>query len=526
MAATQALIAKRAEEEQPQEQWSGIPLVFTAALSVVAILIHGYHPYAEDGGIYLPGILKLIHPDLYPSWTGFVTAQTRFSLFAPMIAGTVRLTGIGLMSCVFCVYAVSIWGTLHAAWLIMTRCSRSREGRYGAVVILALCMTAPAAGTSLLLIDPYVTARSISTPCGLLALAGALDVISDFKKTSRIRLSSLALCSLSLVVAVLMHPLMGAYAGGCVLLLACASMSNVRLRIAAFGTVAFFAIAVAAAVNAMAPVEPPSYARAALSRYYWFLSAWHWYEVLGLIAPLIVLSWLSISAKVLNERGRWLAQMAVSAGLIGLTVSMLFAHQTAHSHFVAMLQPLRIFHAVYMVMFLLVGAFVAGTFLERDPVRWAAICIVLGALMFFVQLETFPNSSHVELPWRSPANDWERGFVWVRDHTPRDATFALDPRYIDSPGEDAQNFRAVAERSSVPDYTKDGGIAAIDPALTEEWVVGEKISAGLATASDDERRASLAQAGVGWVVLPSALATALNCPYQNRSMKVCSVEGR
>jgi hypothetical protein len=215
--------------------------------------------------------------------------------------------------------------------------------------------------------------------------------------------------------------------------------------------------------------------------------------------------------------------MAIWAGVIGIAVSLLFAHRSARSYFVAMLQPLRIFQMVYIVMLLVVGTFVTATFLKRNPVRWTAIIAFLGALMFFVQIETFPNSAHIELPWRSAANDWERGFVWIRDNTPKDAMFALDAKYIDSLGEDAQSFRAVAERSSVPDYTKDGGIAAIDPSLTAAWIAGEAIQIGLATNSDQQRQSKLAQAHIRWVVLPGASATNFDCPYQNKSMKVCRV---
>jgi hypothetical protein len=523
LAATQALPARQIEEKHRKGRFDAVPVLVTAALTVMAVLIHGYHPYAEDGGIYLPGIFKLIHPDLYPTWTGFVTAQTRFSLFAPTIAGLARLSGAGVMLCILCVYVLSIWGTLYAAWLIISRCAKSREAELGAVALFALCITAPAAGTSLLLVDPYVTARSISTPCGLLAIAGALDIISEFRQTSRIRIRALALCAISLLVAAAMHPLMACYAAGCVVLLVCAAISSPRLRMAAFGAVAFFAIIVASLVNFVAPPEPRRYSSVALSRDYWFLSTWHWYEIVGLIAPLIVLWAITRSDVILNERGRWLAQMAISAGITGIAVSLLFAHQSAHSYSVAMLQPLRIFHVVYIVMLLVVGTFMAATFLQRDPVRWVAVGVVLGALMFFVQNNTFPHSAHIELPWSTPVNDWERGFVWIRDNTPKNASFALDARYIDSPGEDAHSFRAVAERSSAPDYTKDGGIAAIDPSLTAEWAAGEAIQAGLTDDSDQQRREKLAQAHIQWLVLESRSTTKFNCPYQNKSMKVCRV---
>ena len=174
----------------------------------------------------------------------------------------------------------------------------------------------------------------------------------------------------------------------------------------------------------------------------------------------------------------------------------------------------------------MLGALMGSTVLERDPVRWLATAVVLGALMLFVQLETFSHSAHIETPWYRPTNDWERGFAWIRENTPADATFALDDRYIDSPAEDAQNFRGAAERSSVPDYVKDGGIAAIDPALTSDWTTGQRIQNGLASIADEERRVRLARAEVTWLVLPSASKTNFDCPYQNKSMKVCRVPVR
>jgi len=522
LAATQTLLPRQINK-QPKERFDTIPVLVIAALTLVAILVHGYHPYAEDGGIYLPGILKLIHPELYPTWTGFVTAQTRFSLFAPSIAGIVRLTGINVMLCVFCVYVLSVWATLYTAWLIAARCLNSRHARYGAVAILALSITMPAAGTSLLLVDPYVTARSISTPLGLLAIVGALDIISEFKSSGRVRSRSLALCAACLLAAAAMHPLMASYTAGCVILLLCSFISSGSFRWTCFAAVAIFSAILAAVVNLLAPAQPHGYAAVALSRYYWFLSAWHWYEIAGLVAPLLLLWAISRNTTILNDRGRSLACMAIFAGMISIAVSLLFAHQSAHNYFVAMLQPLRIFHTVYIVMILLVGAILGGIFLRRNPVRWTATVLVLGGLMFFVQIQTFPHSSHIELPWRAPTNDWEQGFLWIRNNTPISATFALDANYIDSPGEDSQNFRAVAERSAVPDYTKDGGIAAIDPALTPEWITGQSIQTGLAKLPDNQRRAKLTLAQVEWLVLPSTSPTSFDCRYQNPTMKVCRV---
>ncbi len=218
--------------------------------------------------------------------------------------------------------------------------------------------------------------------------------------------------------------------------------------------------------------------------------------------------------------------MGITAGSIGLVVSLLFSREAGRSYSVAMLQPLRVFLIVYLVMILLAAASLAEIFLTRSPLRWAAVLLPLAALMFFVQMQTYPHSSHLEFPWTNASNDWERGFLWVRDNTPVDARFALDAKYILTAGEDAQNFKAIAERSSPPDYQKDGGIAAIEPALTSEWISGQSIQDNLANNSDAERRSRLDQAGIQWLVLPENSSTSFPCPYQNSSMKVCRVPDR
>jgi hypothetical protein len=57
---------------------------FAAALVTVltffALLVHGYHPFAEDGGLYLPEVKRLLDPGLYPYDTGFVVGHLQYSL--------------------------------------------------------------------------------------------------------------------------------------------------------------------------------------------------------------------------------------------------------------------------------------------------------------------------------------------------------------------------------------------------------------------------------------------------------------
>jgi hypothetical protein len=514
--------------ELPQPAPVSRPAAFLmiTALTTLVIAIHGYHPYAEDGGIYLMGIKKLLQPSLYPAWSGFVTIQLRYSLFAPMVAALVRASSLGLMTVMLVLYFVTTWLTLFAAWLIANRCYLNRLACYGAVSLLGLWLTLPVAGTSLLLMDPYVTARSISTPFTLLALAAALDVKREFNEGKGTEWRSIALCALSLFFAFVMHPLMAAYALGCILLLACLSLPARKLRLPATLGLCFSAVWLAACVEGLSPTPSPEYERVAGTRTYWFLATWHWYELLGAIAPLVVLAMLK--SGVLQRKGRpaWvLAHMAIAAGITGLGIAVLFARESSHSMMVARLQPLRIFQIIYVLMILAIGATLGERVMKRHAYRWLAAFAVLGGVMFFVQRTTFPNSAHIEFPGVAPTNEWEQGFVWIRNHTPEDSVFALDANYITDAGEDAQNFRAIAERSAIPDYSKDGGLAAIAPDLTPDWVDGEAFQQGLDRATDAQRVARLNVSSSGWVVLSRDATTGFDCPYRNNSMKVCRVPG-
>jgi hypothetical protein len=506
---------------------------FAAALVTVltffAVLIHGYHPYAEDGGLYMPEVKRLLDPGLYPYDTGFVVGHLQYSLFARVIAGLVRESHFGVEMVLLLVYLATFWMTLFAGWLLAARCYASREARFGAVALLTVWLTLPIAGTSLMLMDPYVTARSVSTPCGLLALVGVLEFLLPRFLIGEERWYGLALCGAAVAVAAAMHPLMGGYAIGSVLLLGVLLSPRRVVRI--WGTVALglSAVAMAAGLQLAAPTESKEYLRVALTRAYWFLSEWRWYELVGLVAPLAILSVVALGQRREGDAARvGLARMAMTAGVVAVIVAILFARMGSATHLVARLQPLRNFQLVYVVMILTLGAWLAERVLQRQTWRWVTVFSLLAGVMICAERTTFPASRHLELPgaltWRSQdsgGNAWEQAFVWIRRNTPKNAMFALDAEYITKPGEDAQGFRAIAERSVLPDYSKDGGVVANKPGLTGAWSAGQAAQTGLSNEPDSERSAELRPLGVTWVVLTRNAATGFACEYANEAVKVC-----
>jgi hypothetical protein len=514
-------------EEYRQER--SVAAVLVTALAFIAVLAHGYHPYAEDGGVYLPEIKRLLDPGLYPHGSEFVVGHLRYSLFARTMAGLVQESHLSLGVVLLFVHFATFWVTLFAAWLLAARCFVSREARGGAVGLLAAWMTLPIAGTSLMLMDPYVTARSLSTPLALLALVGALEfLLPQFEMEEGLAQQwwrGLVLCCAALAGAGVMHPLMAAYALGSVLLLGVMLSSSRAVRVWGTAGLGLTGIAIAAGLQLSAAPESEIYQRIMLTRDYWFLSQWHWYEWIGLIAPLVILSFVAMGPRRDGDDARLgLARMAIAAGVIAAAVAILFARTGMTIHLVARMQPLRIFQLVYIVMILMLGAALGERFLQRRPMRWIVAFSLLTAVMVIVERRTFPASKHLELPRgtsEDSGNQFEQAFMWISRNTPRDAIFALDAQYITKPGEDAQSFRAIAERSVLPDFSKDGGVVTNLPELAAAWLQGQTAQARLNTESDVMRIAALKPLGVTWVVLERSAETGFACKYANEAVKVC-----
>ncbi len=493
------------------------PQVVLLLLTGLVLLVHGYHPYAEDGGLYVAGIKKVLDPGLYGAHAEFVTAPMRFSLFAPLMAGLVRATGVSVPWMLLAIYGTTAWLTLFAAWRLAGRFTGSEPGRLGAVTLVACWFALPVAGTSLLLMDPYVTARSFSTPLTLLALGEAMEVRGD-------RWAWLRCCGW-LGLAALVHPLMAGY--GCVAVALLAMLGSRRrwVRVGGAVAVAGAGMIAAAVLQARTPPESAAYVRVAMTRTYWFLSQWAWYERVGAIVPLLVIAGLDWRGR---ERGRTLlARTALVLGGLSLLVAVGFARAGLEVHAVARLQPLRCLQLVYVVMTLLLGAWLGEQWLGTRPLRWCGMVALAGGALFVAERRTYPASAHLEMPWQAPVNRWEQGFVWARDHTPKEALFALDARYITrGKGEDAQGFRAVAERDVLADYSKDGGEAAIAPQLTAAWVRGQAAQTGLEQRSDTAREAALRPLGIAWVILETGSRSGWDCPYVNDTVKVCRLPGQ
>lgn len=528
-------------ETQPHCTVSGprarFDLLWIALLTPAVLAVHGYHPWAEDGGIYVAGAEYQLQPSLFPHDRAFATASSHYSIFAQTVAMLVRLSHQSLAAILLGLYLLSTAVALFAALRIAQRCFKSHRAAWVAVTLFGAWWTLPVAGTSLLLMDPYVSARSLSTPLSLLAIYTALlpwRPGEGWTPATRRPLAAIhpAIgCGIALLVAALFHPLMAGYALEFVVFL--------RMTIESRSTRAWFGVAALlllppALVQLSARPESPAAIAAAFSRFYWFLSQWHWFEWLGLLGPVLIF------AAVLRWGNFWITASCRSAcraalltALFATSTAVLYARLGFQAYPVARLQPLRAFLLLYAVMIVLCGGALVEAFAHWASraknsssaalLRWAPAIFVaaMAFTMFRVQRATFPSSIHLELPGRSNPNPWVRAFVWARDETPNDALFALDARYVNTEGEDGQTFRAIAHRSAIPDFSKDGGQAAIVTSLAPEWYRSALATRDLSSLSDVQRDVALQPFRVQWVILRAAALTAHPCPYRNDVVKVC-----
>ncbi len=493
----------------------------------------------------MAGLEYTLDPRLFPAYTDFVREHLRFSIFSPLLAEFVRLTHLSVRWTLLIADVLTIWATLFAAREVMRRCVRSEAAQLAGVSLLAAWWTLPIAGTSLLLMDPYVTARSFSAPLAILAVGFALD---DWPPPGGFRAElrsgggwrPVAGCLLSLVLAALFHPLMAGYGGALVLLVRVSRGGRAQRAWVGWLAAGVGALLLCAVLQAVAPAESGAVVEASLSRYYWFLSQWHWFELAGLLGPLLVLgALLRWGRNGMLEPALTLIRAAIVLGLIAMLVAGVFAREDAPKHIVARLQPLRAFLFIYAVMALLLGAEIWQAFSRwrlhfrnragRVVLQLATPVLIaaMAAAMLVVQRESFPASPHIELPveflgrtWAN-SNPWVQAFLWARAHTARDALFALDAKYVNTEGEDAQTFRAIALRSALPDYSKDGGEASITPALAAAWQRAAQAQQGLSRLGDTERDARLLPLGATWMIVAASAQTAHLCPYANRTVKVC-----
>jgi hypothetical protein len=476
------------------------PLALLLLMAAGAMAVHGYHPFVEDGEIYVPGIKKALNPALYPYNDGFFAAHAHMTLFPNLIAASIRITRVPVEWALLLWQFACIFMLLLACWHVGRLAFHDPRAKWGGAALVASLLTIPVAGTSLYIMDQYLSTRALSTPAVLFIVVDAME-----RKLWR--------AVAWVVFTALIHPLMAVFG---------LTYAVLVLWMASEKPEAHTAVAFLLPFGLFPPVTG-AYRETLESRPYFFLLRWEWYEWLGLLAPMALLGWFARIARrhhlpVLDL----LCRALLGFGVFFLAISLMISIPPGMARF-AELQPMRYLHLLYILMFVFAGGSLAQFVLKDKLWRWLLLFVPLCVGMAFAQRQLFPATPHIEWPGASPKNEWVKAFVWTRQHTPLDAYFALNPDHMNMAGEDQHGFRAIAERSMLADRIKDSGAVTMFPALATTWQRQVLAQNGWPSFQAGDFRTLKQEFGVDWVVLERPV-TGMDCPYKGRAVAVCRVE--
>jgi hypothetical protein len=407
---------------------------------------------------------------------------------------------------IFAWYLISVFTILASCWLFLVACFSNSRARWTSMLVITAVLTMPATNTGLLLADPYLTARSLSTPLTLFALASLLE-----KRFVRVAVAMLITASI--------HPQMVFYlaflAG--VIWLGDRKKAQVREPVPVLAS----AIGILPTGFHFTPASGP-YREALYSRDYFFLYNWSWYHWMGMLAPLAILAWFwKGDLRGTHPAFKKVSFALIPFGVISILAAVLLCSSPDFDMF-ARLQPLRSFHQITLIFVLLLAG-IAGEYLAKKR-KWFPVVLFLplAAGMFLVGRQTYPNSAQIELPSKTSNNPWVNTLLWIRQNTPTNAVFAVDSRYFHEDLSDVHGFRANSERSALADYYKDSGVVSLFPALAPEWKQMSNATYGLNHFSEAQfLDLKLEFPQVTWTAIHGPAPAGMDCPYQQRSYSVC-----
>jgi len=466
----------------------------------------GYHAGIEDDAVYLSAVKSDLNPALYPHDSEFFRVQMQATVFDDVVAGLIRLTKFSLGTTELLLQFASILLILAGCRSIARILFEDERAQWAGVALVASMLTLPVSGTAIYLADQHLHPRNIATAIILFA-------VSRIMRGKNLQALPL------LLLALLVHPIMAALGASFCVFLSAAMYEPVHTWLRTLRD----SVAAAVPLGWIFEAPTPAWHRALATRNYYFLYNWTWYEWLGALAPLF-LFWLLW--RIALKRGETvLARFALGVLAYGL-FQQLFAIMVLKSPALARLtplQPMRFLHLIYFFMILAGGCLMGKYLLKANPLRWAIFLMVINTGMFLSQRALFSSSEHIEWPGRASDNQWVQAFAWIRENTPTDAYFAMDPRYLASRGEDYHSFRALAERSQLADLVKDPAVVTQVPELGADWQRQVDATSGWQKFKGADFERLKTGFGVDWALVSYPAPSGLHCAWHNEGLSVCRI---
>jgi len=494
-------------------------LLFT----LLGFAVMGYHPGAEDDGVYLAAVKADLNPNLFPHDADFFRLQMQATQFDRCMAEFVRATGISVA------WAELIWH-LISLFLILWACSRiasalfdDERAEWASMALVAAMFTLPVAGTALTLVDQYLHPRALATALVLIAV----ERILAHRQWQVIPL---------LILAFTMHPIMAAMGASFSFFLIMVTTECVQKWLDRKWSSARQkeghdkikpginnALASAIPLGWVFDAPNPSWRRALDAKGYLHLFRWAWYEWLGAVAPIFIFWFLwrmSMKRREMN-----LARFSLAVFLFGVfqfSVALIVESTPALIRLLP-LQPMRFLHLIYFFLVLVGGALLGKFVLKATVWRWAVFLLVINGCMFYTQRQLFSESPHIEFPGRPANNPWLQAFDWIRQNTPTNAYFAVGSEYMAAPAEDYHSFRALTERSQLADANKDTAVVGQVPELAPAWERQVAAQQGWESFKIADFERLKADFGVDWVLVKYPQPVGLACRWHNSTLAVCQV---
>jgi hypothetical protein len=272
-------------------------MALLALLATFAMLVQGYHPGLEDDAFYLAAIKHDLNPSLFPHDADFFRVQFQATIFDKLIASSLRRwTHVPLEpGILFWQWGVTFL-ILWQCWRIGRRCFADAYAQWAAVTLVAVLLTLPVSGTGLSLTDQYLHPRALATAAILAAIVAVLDAQSLLAFTW-------------LVGAFFVHAIMAAFGASYCLFLLWKPKRRPAIRERQPAVLA----ALLMPLGWIFESASDAWRQAAATRPFYFALRWHWYEWLGVVAPLAFLWWfraLSLRKQQANAEQETVARVS------------------------------------------------------------------------------------------------------------------------------------------------------------------------------------------------------------------------
>src|ERR1700730_567210 len=117
-------------------------------ITLVALAVNGYHLGIDDAAIYVPGIKMAADPSLFPAGSEFFIHHASLTIFPNLIGLSARLFRLPIDWAIFLWYVISLLLLFAASWELLRACFESEWACWAGLLVLAVALATPVAGTA------------------------------------------------------------------------------------------------------------------------------------------------------------------------------------------------------------------------------------------------------------------------------------------------------------------------------------------------------------------------------------------